>query len=69
MTDDDYATLTRLLEAAARADQDRAACSEDPVRRYQAARNAEFFAAACRAADEERGQVPPGAGAERRDVA
>ncbi len=66
MTDNDYATLARLLEAAARADQHRASCSQDPVSRYQAARNAEFFTAARRAADEERGQAPPGAGTQRR---
>ncbi len=70
MTDNDYATLTRLLEQAAVADQHRASCSKDPVRRYQAAMNAEFFAAARRAADEERGHAPRGeGGGDRRDVA
>ncbi len=65
MTRDDYTRLARLLDEAARADQQRAVRAEDPVKRYQAARNAEFFTAARRAADEERGQAR-GAGAERR---
>ncbi len=57
MTDDDYATLTRLLDQAAQADQQVAMDSTDPVRRYQAAMNAQFFTAARTAAQEERGHA------------
>ena len=55
MTDDEYATLARLLDEAARADQRLATHSQDPVQRYQAAMNAQFFTAARAAATQERG--------------
>ncbi len=57
MTDDDYVTLARLLDQAAQADQQVATDSSDPVRRYQATMNAQFFTAARNAAQEARGRA------------
>jgi len=50
MTDEDYATLARLLDEAAQADQRLAMHSSDPVERYQARVNVDFFTAARNAA-------------------
>src|SRR6266508_1086177 len=50
MTDEDYATLARLLDEAAQADQRLAMHSSDPVERHQARVNVDFFTAARNAA-------------------
>jgi hypothetical protein len=50
MTDDDYAKLARLLDEAAREHRKLATVSGDPVERYQAGVNADFFIAARNAA-------------------
>jgi hypothetical protein len=55
MTDDgrlDYARLAALLDLAASEHRDLAAMSTDPVERYQASTNVEFFTAARSAATE-----------------
>jgi hypothetical protein len=52
MTDEDYLTLARLLDEAAQADQRRSMRSDDPVERYQARANVDFFTAARNAARE-----------------
>ncbi len=56
MTDDDYAKLARMLDEAAREHRRLAAASGDPVERYQAGVNVDFFTAARNAAAE-RGTV------------
>ncbi len=56
MTDDDYVKLARLLDQAAREHRRLAAASSDPVKRYQAGVNVDFFTAARNAAAE-RGTV------------
>jgi hypothetical protein len=50
MTGDDYARLARLLDQAAREHQELATASGDPVQRYQARVNVDFFTAARNAA-------------------
>ncbi len=50
MTDEDYATLARLLDEAAQADQRLSMQSDDPVERYQARVNVDFYTAARNAA-------------------
>ena len=50
MTDDDYAKLARLLEEAAGEHRKLATVSGDPVERYQARVNADFFTPARNAA-------------------
>jgi hypothetical protein len=50
MTDEEYATLARLLDEAAQADQRLAMRSDDPVEWYQARVNVDFFTAARNAA-------------------
>ena len=52
MTDDDYARLARLLDEAAREHRKLATVSGDPVERYQARVDADFFTAALNAANE-----------------
>jgi len=52
MTDDDYVKLARLLDQAAREHRRLAAASSDPVKRYQAGVNVDFFTAARNAAAE-----------------
>jgi hypothetical protein len=48
----DYATLARLLDLAASQHRHLATTSSDPVERYQASTNVEFFTAARSAATE-----------------
>ena len=48
----DYARLARLLDLAASEHRDLATMSSDPVERYQASTNVEFFTAARSAATE-----------------
>lgn len=50
MTNDDYARLARLLDEAAREHRELATASGDPVQRYQARVNVDFFTAARNAA-------------------
>jgi hypothetical protein len=50
MTNDDYARLARLLDQAAHEHQELATASGDPVQRYQARVNVDFFTAARNAA-------------------
>jgi hypothetical protein len=52
MTQDDYTKLTRLLDEAAQEHRKLATASGDPVERYQAGVNAQFFTAARNAAKE-----------------
>jgi hypothetical protein len=52
MTDDDYARLARLLDEAAREHRKLATVSGDPVERYQAGVDADFFTAARNTANE-----------------
>lgn len=52
MTNDEYASLARLLDEAAREHRKLATSSGDPVERYQAGVNVEFFTAARNAANE-----------------
>lgn len=55
MTDDsriDYATLARLLDLAAKEHRRLATTSKDPLERYQASTNVDFFTAARTAATE-----------------
>jgi hypothetical protein len=55
MTEDDrldYARLARLLDRAASEHRDLATMSNDPVERYQASTNVDFFTAARSAATE-----------------
>jgi hypothetical protein len=48
----DYATLARLLDLAAREHRRLATTSMDPLERYQAGTNVDFFTAARAAANE-----------------
>jgi hypothetical protein len=48
----DYASLASLLDRAAREHRDLAATSDDPLERYQARTNVDFFTAARNAATE-----------------
>ena len=48
----DYASLARLLDRAAREHCDLAATSDDPLERYRARTNIDFFTAARNAATE-----------------
>jgi hypothetical protein len=50
MTNDDYARLARLLDQAAREHRKLSTVSGDPVERYQARVDADFFTAARNAA-------------------
>ena len=52
MTTEEYATLARLADQAAREHHELATTSRDPVQRYQARVNADFFTAARNAATE-----------------
>jgi len=50
MTTEEYASLARLLDQAAREHRELATASGDPVQRYQARVNVDFFTAARNAA-------------------
>ena len=56
MSDDDYTELAKMLDRAAREHRQLAATISDPVKRYQAGVNVDFFTAARNAA-QERGTV------------
>ena len=62
MTNDDYARLARMLDEAAREHRKLAGASGDPVERYQARVNADFFTAARNAAKEHGTKTGGGAG-------
>jgi hypothetical protein len=52
MSNDDYAELAKMLDRAAREHRQLAATISDPVKRYQAGVNVDFFTAARNAAQE-----------------
>jgi hypothetical protein len=58
MTDEEYVKLARLLDEAAKEHRELATVSGDPVERYQARVNADFFTAARNAAKDH--QPPSG---------
>jgi len=57
MTTEEYASLARLADQAAREHRELAAVSGDPVERYQAGVDADFFTAARNAATEHRAKL------------